>query len=197
VRPAEGLPREDARGSAEETRPSAGRALGHPAHPSTIHAPVLPPSGGGLPQPQQEEKEFGSGTRTELYYRDYMFSLQMPLSVKHCHVHLPGQVSHPGLQRFPGQSLLSQHQSSVHHLPPKAAFWNPLHKNNPPWQPQTSDRKNPQSQECQLRPVRTCSFITYMALEARGQYVPLDPNQWQHCYWIEWYHKDVLILLAV
>ncbi|TNN50474.1 hypothetical protein EYF80_039284 [Liparis tanakae] len=63
------------------------------------------------------------------------------------------QVSHPGLQRFPGQSLLSQHQSSVHHLPPKAAFWNPLHKNNPPWQPQTSDRKNPQpSQEFQLRP---------------------------------------------
>ncbi|XP_037615609.1 lysine-specific demethylase 6B [Sebastes umbrosus] len=62
------------------------------------------------------------------------------------------QVSHPGLQRFPGQPLLSQHQSSVHHLPPKAAFWNPLHKNNStPWQPQTPDRKNPQSQEFQLR----------------------------------------------
>ncbi|KAA8582522.1 hypothetical protein FQN60_006193 [Etheostoma spectabile] len=62
------------------------------------------------------------------------------------------QVSHPGLQRFPGpgQSLPSQHQLSVHHLPPKAAFWNPLHKNTP-WQPQTSDRKNPQSQEFQLR----------------------------------------------
>ncbi|KAF1380473.1 hypothetical protein PFLUV_G00164100 [Perca fluviatilis] len=62
------------------------------------------------------------------------------------------QVSHPGLQRFPGpgQSLPSQHQSSVHHLPPKAALWNPLHKNTP-WQPQTSDRKNPQSQEFQLR----------------------------------------------
>ncbi|KAK5848555.1 hypothetical protein PBY51_006158 [Eleginops maclovinus] len=64
------------------------------------------------------------------------------------------QVSHPGLQRFPvpGQSLLSQHQSSAHHLPPKAAFWNPLHKNNStPWQPQMSERKNPQSQDFQLR----------------------------------------------
>ncbi|XP_068569670.1 uncharacterized protein kdm6ba [Cebidichthys violaceus] len=61
------------------------------------------------------------------------------------------QISHPGLHRFPGQSLLSQHQSSMHHLPPKAAFWNPLHKNSTPWQPQTSDRKNPQSQEFQLR----------------------------------------------
>ncbi|KAL7374911.1 hypothetical protein ABVT39_008964 [Epinephelus coioides] len=61
------------------------------------------------------------------------------------------QVSHPGLQRFPGQSL-SHHQSSVHHLPPKAAFWNPLHKNNStPWQPQTSDHKNLPSQEFQLR----------------------------------------------
>ncbi|XP_044038783.1 lysine-specific demethylase 6B isoform X2 [Siniperca chuatsi] len=60
------------------------------------------------------------------------------------------QVSHPGLQRFPGPSLISQHQSSAHHLPPKPAFWNPLHKNNStPWQPQTSDRKNPPSQEFQ------------------------------------------------
>ncbi|XP_070710415.1 lysine-specific demethylase 6B [Pempheris klunzingeri] len=58
------------------------------------------------------------------------------------------QVSHPGLQRFPGpgQSLLSQQQSSVHHPPPKPAFWNPLHKNNTPWQLQTSDRKNAPSQ---------------------------------------------------
>ncbi|KAM8746547.1 uncharacterized protein kdm6ba isoform 2-T8 [Acanthopagrus schlegelii] len=54
------------------------------------------------------------------------------------------QVSHPGLQRFPGQSLLSQP-----HLPPKPAFWNPLHKNSTPWQPQTSDRKNAASQEFQ------------------------------------------------
>ncbi|XP_042256271.1 lysine-specific demethylase 6B isoform X1 [Thunnus maccoyii] len=63
------------------------------------------------------------------------------------------QVSHPGQQRFsgPGQSLLSQHQSSVHHLPPKPAFWNPLHKDNTPWQPQTADRKNPPSQEFQVR----------------------------------------------
>ncbi|KAK5876051.1 hypothetical protein CesoFtcFv8_027059 [Champsocephalus esox] len=64
------------------------------------------------------------------------------------------QVSHPGLQRFPvpGQSLLSQHQSSAHHLPPKAAFWNPLHKNSStPWQPQMSERKHPQSQDFQLR----------------------------------------------
>ncbi|KAL6118765.1 kdm6b [Pungitius sinensis] len=61
------------------------------------------------------------------------------------------QLSHPGPHRFPGQSLLSQHQSSGHHLPPKAAFWNPLHKNSAPWQPQTSDRKNPQSQEFQPR----------------------------------------------
>ncbi|XP_069375329.1 lysine-specific demethylase 6B isoform X2 [Paralichthys olivaceus] len=60
------------------------------------------------------------------------------------------QVSHPGLQRFPGsgQSLLSQQQSSIHHLPQKPALWNPLHKdNNTPWQPHTSDRKNPPSQE--------------------------------------------------
>ncbi|KAM8900584.1 uncharacterized protein kdm6ba isoform 1-T5 [Spinachia spinachia] len=61
------------------------------------------------------------------------------------------QLSHPGLHRFPGPPLPSQHQSSVHHLPPKAAFWNPLHKNSAPWQPQSSDRKNPQSQEFQLR----------------------------------------------
>ncbi|XP_022614083.1 trithorax group protein osa-like, partial [Seriola dumerili] len=61
------------------------------------------------------------------------------------------QVSHPGLQRFsgPGQSLLSQQQSSVHHHPPKPAFWNPLHKESTPWQPHTSDRKNPPSQEFQ------------------------------------------------
>ncbi|XP_030578442.1 lysine-specific demethylase 6B isoform X2 [Archocentrus centrarchus] len=61
------------------------------------------------------------------------------------------QVSHPGLQRFPsaGQSL-SQQQSSVQHRPPKPHFWNPLHKDNSvPWQPQTSERKNPQSQEFQ------------------------------------------------
>ncbi|XP_062300790.1 lysine-specific demethylase 6B isoform X1 [Scomber scombrus] len=63
------------------------------------------------------------------------------------------QVSHPGQQRFsgPGQSLLSQHQSPVHHLPPKPAFWNPLHKDNTPWQPQTADRKNPPSLEFQVR----------------------------------------------
>ncbi|XP_069015324.1 lysine-specific demethylase 6B isoform X2 [Embiotoca jacksoni] len=62
------------------------------------------------------------------------------------------QVTHAGLQRFSGtgQSLLSQQQSSVLHLPPKPAFWNPLHKDNStPWQPQTSDRKNPQSHEFQ------------------------------------------------
>lgn len=66
------------------------------------------------------------------------------------------QVSHPGLQRFSGQSLLTQHHSSGHPLPPKPAFWNPLHKNNsPPWQPETSDRRNPPSQEFQVRMVRT------------------------------------------
>ncbi|KAG7240071.1 hypothetical protein INR49_027925 [Caranx melampygus] len=61
------------------------------------------------------------------------------------------QVSHPGLQRFsgPGQSLLSQQQPSVHHHPPKPAFWNPLHKDSTPWQPHTPDRKNPPSQEFQ------------------------------------------------
>ncbi|KAM9836716.1 uncharacterized protein kdm6ba [Aulostomus maculatus] len=61
------------------------------------------------------------------------------------------QVSHLGQQHYPspGQALLSQHQSSAHHLPPKPAFWNPLHKDNSPWQPQTSDRKNPPSQEVQ------------------------------------------------
>ncbi|KAM9335904.1 uncharacterized protein kdm6ba isoform 2-T5 [Symphorus nematophorus] len=58
------------------------------------------------------------------------------------------QVSHHGLQRFPGQSFPVQ--SSVHHLPAKPALWNPLHKNNStPWQPQNSDRKNPASQEFQ------------------------------------------------
>ncbi|XP_068164666.1 protein split ends isoform X2 [Antennarius striatus] len=50
----------------------------------------------------------------------------------------------PGQQRFP-----SQPHSSVHPLPPKPVFWNPLHKNSSPWQPQTSDRKNPLSQEFQ------------------------------------------------
>ncbi|XP_040886634.1 lysine-specific demethylase 6B [Toxotes jaculatrix] len=60
------------------------------------------------------------------------------------------QVSHPGLQRFSGPSQsVSQQQSSVHHLPPKPAFWNPLHKDNTPWQTHTSDRKNPPSQEFQ------------------------------------------------
>ncbi|XP_026208340.1 lysine-specific demethylase 6B [Anabas testudineus] len=60
------------------------------------------------------------------------------------------QVSHPGLQRYSGQTMLSQQQSPVHHLPPKSAFWNPLHKeSNPPWQPHTSERKNPQAQEFQ------------------------------------------------
>nr|XP_046236374.1 lysine-specific demethylase 6B [Scatophagus argus]XP_046236376.1 lysine-specific demethylase 6B [Scatophagus argus]XP_046236377.1 lysine-specific demethylase 6B [Scatophagus argus]XP_046236378.1 lysine-specific demethylase 6B [Scatophagus argus]XP_046236379.1 lysine-specific demethylase 6B [Scatophagus argus]XP_046236380.1 lysine-specific demethylase 6B [Scatophagus argus]XP_046236381.1 lysine-specific demethylase 6B [Scatophagus argus] len=60
------------------------------------------------------------------------------------------QVSHAGLQRFPGQSMLSQHQSLAHPLPPKPAFWNPLHKNNStPWQPHSSDRKNPPMQEFQ------------------------------------------------
>ncbi|KAM6908919.1 uncharacterized protein kdm6ba [Xenentodon cancila] len=62
------------------------------------------------------------------------------------------QTSHPGLQRFagPGQSLLSQQPSSAQRLPPKPAFWNPVHKDNGVlWQPQTSDRKNPQSQEFQ------------------------------------------------
>lgn len=68
------------------------------------------------------------------------------------------QVSHPGLQRFSGQSLLTQHHSSGHPLPPKPAFWNPLHKNNsPPWQPETSDRRNPPSQEFQVRLVRGVS----------------------------------------
>ncbi|XP_072232193.1 uncharacterized protein kdm6ba isoform X2 [Leuresthes tenuis] len=65
------------------------------------------------------------------------------------------QVSHSGLQRFSGVGL-SQQQSSVHHHhhphppPPKPNFWNPIHKDNGvPWQPQTSNRKNPQSQEFQ------------------------------------------------
>lgn len=64
---AEGLRREDARGSVEETGPSTGRAFGYPAHSSTIPAPVIPPScsSGGLSQPQQEEKEFRSGIGNE------------------------------------------------------------------------------------------------------------------------------------
>ncbi|XP_030018764.1 lysine-specific demethylase 6B-like, partial [Sphaeramia orbicularis] len=64
------------------------------------------------------------------------------------------QVFHSGLQRFSGppQGLLSQQQSSAHHLPPKPAFWNPLHKDNTPWQPHTSERKNPpSSQDFQVR----------------------------------------------
>ncbi|XP_024864275.1 uncharacterized protein kdm6ba isoform X1 [Kryptolebias marmoratus] len=61
------------------------------------------------------------------------------------------QASHPGLQRFNSQSSgLSQQPSSAHQLPPKPAFWNPIHKDNGVlWQPQTSERKNPQSQEIQ------------------------------------------------
>ncbi|KAM3857821.1 uncharacterized protein kdm6ba [Diretmus argenteus] len=64
------------------------------------------------------------------------------------------QASHPGLQRFsgPGQSLSSQQQQqqpSGHYPPPKPAFWNPLHKTNTPWQPQTTERKNPLLQEFQ------------------------------------------------
>ncbi|KAF3697611.1 Lysine-specific demethylase 6B [Channa argus] len=55
------------------------------------------------------------------------------------------QVSHPG----PVQNESSQQQSSVHHLPPKPAFWHPLHKDNTPWQPHTSDHKSPQTQEFQ------------------------------------------------
>ncbi|KAK2862757.1 hypothetical protein Q5P01_002290 [Channa striata] len=55
------------------------------------------------------------------------------------------QVNHPGL----AQNVLSHQQSSVHNLPPKPAFWNPLHKDNTPWQPHTSDHKNPQ--EFQVR----------------------------------------------
>ncbi|CAN9509460.1 unnamed protein product [Ophioblennius macclurei] len=61
------------------------------------------------------------------------------------------QVPHPGLQRFPGagQSALSQ-QTPVHHLPPKPAFWNPLHKDSGgPWQPHANERKNQQPQEFQ------------------------------------------------
>ncbi|XP_034020376.1 lysine-specific demethylase 6B [Thalassophryne amazonica] len=58
------------------------------------------------------------------------------------------QVSHPRLQRFPASNQsLPQQQSSVHHLPPKPVFWNPLHKDSTPWQPPTSEHKNPQSQE--------------------------------------------------
>ncbi|XP_005939265.2 lysine-specific demethylase 6B [Haplochromis burtoni] len=58
------------------------------------------------------------------------------------------QVSHPGLQRFSGAGQsLPQQQSSAQHHPPKPAFWNPIHKDSSvPWQPQTSERKNPQSQ---------------------------------------------------
>ncbi|XP_077355713.1 uncharacterized protein kdm6ba isoform X2 [Festucalex cinctus] len=52
------------------------------------------------------------------------------------------QDSHPGQQRFPGpgQALLSQ----AHH--PKAAFWNPLQKDNNTWQPQSCDRNNAEFQ---------------------------------------------------
>lgn len=37
----------------------------------------------------------------------------------------------------------SEQQLSVHTLPPKPAFWNPLHKDSSTWDPQTSERKNP------------------------------------------------------
>lgn len=165
---AEGLPREDDRRSPEETRPSTRRALSYPAYSSTIHAPVVPPGCRGLSQPQQKEKEYRSGMRIYCYTNNSHTAclswFMVPLSITYCNVPLPGQLSHPGLHRFPGQSLLPQHQSSVHHLPPKAAFWNPLHKNSTPWQPQTSDRKNPQSQEFQLRTVRKYPFIPYMGL---------------------------------
>lgn len=58
------------------------------------------------------------------------------------------QVSHRGLQHYNGQSL-SGHHSSGHPIPPKPAFWNPLHKNDStPWLPST--RKTPQSQEFQV-----------------------------------------------
>lgn len=171
---AEGLPREDARGSAEETRPPTGGTLCYPAHSAAITASVLSPSCRGLSQPQQEEKEFRSGRRLEqsnyflLYqigHKDwhslnavlYLTCFSSFLFVRSLHdEYYVTQVSHPGLQRFLGQSLSSQPQSSVPPHPPKPAFWNPLHKNNgAPWQPQTSYRKNPPSQqELQVRTVR-------------------------------------------
>ncbi|XP_013885866.1 extensin [Austrofundulus limnaeus] len=64
------------------------------------------------------------------------------------------QAPHPGLQRFSNQSsVLSQPPPlppPALQLPPKPAFWNPIHKDSGAvWQPQTSDRKNTQSQEIQ------------------------------------------------
>nr|XP_061816078.1 lysine-specific demethylase 6B-like isoform X1 [Nerophis lumbriciformis]XP_061816079.1 lysine-specific demethylase 6B-like isoform X1 [Nerophis lumbriciformis]XP_061816080.1 lysine-specific demethylase 6B-like isoform X1 [Nerophis lumbriciformis]XP_061816081.1 lysine-specific demethylase 6B-like isoform X1 [Nerophis lumbriciformis]XP_061816082.1 lysine-specific demethylase 6B-like isoform X1 [Nerophis lumbriciformis]XP_061816083.1 lysine-specific demethylase 6B-like isoform X1 [Nerophis lum len=54
------------------------------------------------------------------------------------------QVPHLGHQRFPVPShVLSQ----SHHPPPKPVFWSPLHKDSSTWQPQSSDRKNPPTQE--------------------------------------------------
>ncbi|CAG5929377.1 unnamed protein product [Menidia menidia] len=62
------------------------------------------------------------------------------------------QVSHPVQQCFSGtgQAVQPLQHSSVHHLPPRPNFWNPIHKDNGvPWQPQTSNRKTLQSQEFQ------------------------------------------------
>lgn len=72
---AEGIPREDARGSAEETGPSIGGTLCYPAHSSAITAPVLSPSSRGLSQPQQEEKEFGSGRRWQQSYYFLLYQI--------------------------------------------------------------------------------------------------------------------------
>ncbi|XP_053717189.1 lysine-specific demethylase 6B isoform X1 [Synchiropus splendidus] len=62
------------------------------------------------------------------------------------------QIPAPSQHRFSGPVLPPQHQTSSHHLPPKPAFWNPMHKDNAPWQPPTLERKNPSSQEFQVRP---------------------------------------------
>lgn len=85
--------------------------------------------------------------------RRTFFFLKSALLIRYC-VSSFAQASHPGLQRFSGQSL-TQHHSSGHPLPPKPAFWNPIHKNNsPPWQPDASERRNPSTQEFQVRIVR-------------------------------------------
>ncbi|XP_057709821.1 lysine-specific demethylase 6B [Corythoichthys intestinalis] len=58
------------------------------------------------------------------------------------------QVSHPGQQqRMPG--LVQASPSQPYHSKP--AFWNPFHKDNDTWQPQSCDRKNPQPLEFQGR----------------------------------------------
>lgn len=115
--------------------------------PPSLHIPTHPVLE-DCPGPSKRKKS------SEEVNREFTSTLNPDVLVLSIHsTLLPVQASHPGLQRFSNQSsVLSQQPPPAHQLPPKPAFWNPIHKDNGAlWQPQTSERKNPQSQEIQVR----------------------------------------------